>query len=89
MMPEAFVAMVLDSLRNVLAPVTPGSPAEQLMNAAERMLDAPGVPGILRLEAAADTPLSLEALLDTLGRPDPAAARAAGVTIRAGYENLR
>ena len=89
MMPEAFVAMILDSLRNVLAPVTPGSPAEQLMNAAERMLDAPEVPGILRLEAAADTPLSLEALLDTLGRPDPAAARAAGVTIRAGYENLR
>ena len=80
--------MVIEGFRDMLAPVAPGSPEARLLDALGQALAAPEGPGALRISVATDSPLGLDALLETLAQSGAAAAQEAGLEMEIGYEPL-
>jgi hypothetical protein len=72
MEPAAFNQLMIDSTRALIAPITPGSSREQLIDALSAA-SAAGLdqPGVLRVRLASDAPRGLEELFEGLESGNP------------------
>lgn len=86
--PTELATMVIEGFRDMLAPVEPASPTAGLLDALGQALASPEGPGALRMSVATQSPLGLDALLETLSQSGAAAAREAGLEMEIRYEPL-
>lgn len=86
--PADLAALLLDNASALLAPVPVGSPAEALLRTLSEALAAADGRGVLRMTLAADAPMTLEAIGQTLDAVGGLRGSPQGLRVDFGYTPL-